>query len=808
MNIIYHIDKVEIQAIDNNYYLTIQGFCFEKKQQNITFQLYINQEPYDASFIFNEREDVVTYYKNKSPNLNCGFHLHAKIPSSVDIEMISLKVNGSALSEILTITSEQLKQYFVENKFTHTLDSFRIIENQNECLGIVKGWFTSQHPEGIIVCKVEDKDGKELKHKLQFHFRADLYQSHTVDEQHAFCGYTCEFPVKYGEEYNISVSDGTETLSFRVQKQKEEHKVIPGQTKIRKTWFDHINPANYRKKAIAALNIHEQKYNAWFQEHEVSKEQLDQQRAVEFTYQPLISIIVPVFQTPDIYLHEMIQSVLQQSYSHFELCIADGGSEQRVKDIILEYARQDKRINYLFLDVNEGISGNTNQALSLATGDYIALFDHDDLLTPDCLYEIVSCLQNTKHDIVYTDEDKTDEEGLVFMDPHFKPDFNLDLLRSNNYITHFFVVKHEILQHVGGFRDEYNGSQDYDIILRCVEQANSIYHIPRILYHWRIHAASTAGNPESKLYCYKAGKKALQSHLERLRIEADVARVNLWGNYHVVYATGNQPLVSILISNTDQAFMLQHCISSLLEVNTYKNIEIIIVDYDSKEQKTLQLYEELKKVSLIKVIYSKQQTLAERYQEGMCSAKGSYMLLLHPDTQLITETAISEMLGHCLREDVGVVGAKLIHGDDSVQHAGMIVGFDGFAAYPFTGQSRDDLGYMALARINCDYSAVTSACMMVKKAVWDQVNGFSKELHEATGEVDFCLKVREAGFLIVYNGLSLWYHYEYQHSEQDDNGYNHDLSLFQEKWKQVFMKRDPYYNANFLLTGKPFTFTE
>lgn len=440
------------------------------------------------------------------------------------------------------------------------------------------------------------------------------------------------------------------------------------------------------------------------------------------------------------------------------------------------------------------------------------MFDHDDILAPNALYEVVKSLQEDDYDIIYTDEDKVTDEEKEHIDPNFKPDFSIDLFRSHNYITHFFVVKAEIMEQVGGFRSEYDGSQDYDLMFRCIEISKKIKHIPMILYHWRIHMNSVAGNPESKMYAYEAGKKAIEAHLERMHIDATVEHLGLWGMYHVKYATPGNPLISVIIANKDHTEDLDTCIKSLFEKSSYTNFEVIIVENNSEEAETFEYYERIKaEHEQVKVVvweggfnYSAINNYGVRY------AKGEYLLFLNNDTELIAPESMEEMLGSCMREDVGAVGAKLLYGDDTVQHAGVVVGFGNYAGHVNTGIGRDDYGYMVRARINCNYSAVTAACMMTKKSLFEKVGGFDEQFVVACNDVDYCLKLRELGKMIVFNAFSEWYHYEsksrgYEDTEEKLKRFEGEIDKFQVKWKRILEEGDPFYNKNFPVTRAPFT---
>ena len=553
-------------------------------------------------------------------------------------------------------------------------------------------------------------------------------------------------------------------------------------------------------------------YEEWLKKHRVTSKELKEQRAHRFEYMPKVSLVVPTYQTPLNYFHQMIESVLNQSYSNWELCIAEGSEDNKeLQSAVKEYGDRDSRIKYKILEKNYGIAGNSNEALSLATGEYIALFDHDDLLTPDALYEVVHSLQETRHDILYTDEDKVNSDLTEYKDPNFKPDWSPDLFCSHNYITHLFVVKKSIIDKVGGFREEFEGSQDYDLMFRCIENATSIKHIPRILYHWRVHDNSVAGNPESKMYAYEAGRRAIEEHYKRTGVRATVEIMELWGMYHTLYETTGNPLVSIIIPNKDHIGDLKVCIDSLYKRNTYGNFEVIIVENNSTEKETFNYYRKLqeKHKNVKVVIWKGEFNYSAINNLGAKHAQGDYLLFLNNDTEVINSTAISELLGCCMQKDVGIVGAKLLYRDDTVQHAGVVVGFGGFAGHVFNGIHKSDYGYMVRARINCNYSAVTAACMMVKRAVFEEVEGFTEAYKVGINDIDFCLKVRETGKLVVFNAHSLWYHYEsktrgYESTPEKLERFKSEIGLFRERWAQILRDGDPYYNKNFIVELGPF----
>lgn len=551
-------------------------------------------------------------------------------------------------------------------------------------------------------------------------------------------------------------------------------------------------------------------YDIWFSEHKISNKELEQQRNIKFLWRPKISIVVPVYKTPLKYLSEMIESVKAQSYANWELCIAEASEKNdEIVRTLEEYVKNDKRIKFTVLAKNEGIAGNTNRALELATGDYVGFLDHDDYLAPNALYEIVKELQEERYDVLYTDEDMVN--GKKHCTPIFKPDFSIDLLRSHNYITHFFVVKKKIEEKTGGLNKEYDGAQDYDFVFRCIEQAKSIKHISKVLYHWRIHENSVAGNPESKLYAYEAGKKAIQAHLDRMNVKASVESMGLWGMYHVVYDTPGNPLISIIIPNKDHKDDLNKCIESIIKKSTYSNFEIIIVENNSMESETFLYYQQITQTyNCVKVIeWKKEFNYAAINNFGVKHSKGEYLLFLNNDTELLAPNALKEMLGICMRNEVGAVGAKLLYGDDTVQHAGVVIGFGNYAGHVNTNIKRNDCGYMNRALINCNYSAVTGACLMTKKELFKQVDGFDEQFKVACNDVDYCLKLRELKKLIVYNAFSEWYHYEsksrgYEDTKEKQARFMDERKRFKKKWNLVLEKGDPYYNKNFSLLAEPF----
>ena len=506
-------------------------------------------------------------------------------------------------------------------------------------------------------------------------------------------------------------------------------------------------------------------YPEWNELTKTTEEELAAQKKTVFDYMPKVSVVIPAYKTPERYLAAMLDSLLAQTYGNWEVCIADGSPRsESVERVLKRYALKDERIRYVILGENKGISGNTNAAIEMATGDFVALADHDDTLAPDALFECVKAINSDPEiDVVYTDEDKLDIDGGELFEPHFKPDFNPDLLTSVNYICHLFVVSHELLAEVGGFKQEFDGAQDYDFIFRCTEKARKIYHVPKALYHWRCHQNSTASNPESKLYAFEAGARAIKAHYERMGIEAlSVEKGVDYGIYHTTFKITGEPLVSIIIPNKDHTADLDLCMRSILEKSVYKNLEFIVVENNSTVPETFEYYEKIQKefdfVHVVK--WEREFNYSAINNFGVTFAKGEYLLFLNNDTEIINPESIAEMLGFCQREDVGIAGARLLYSDETIQHAGVVVGFGGIAGHTFIGLHKAESSYFNQAMCARDYSAVTAACMMSKKSLFEKVGGFSEYLAVAFNDIDYCMKIRSLNKLVVYAPYALFYHYE------------------------------------------------
>lgn len=573
-------------------------------------------------------------------------------------------------------------------------------------------------------------------------------------------------------------------------------------------YLKHYGPKEFWIRLHERFEPEEVPYGPWYEAYVPDETELEKQGQHHFEYSPLISVAVPAYRTPERFLIQMIESLIAQTYGNWELCIANGSPEDAAMKTVLEkYTKKDSRIRVSELTENKGIAGNTNAALEMAQGEFVGLLDHDDLLAPNALYEIALALGRDRAlDAVYTDEDKVTTELDEHFQPHLKPDFNLDLLRSNNYICHFFVVRRSIVQKIGGFRQEFDGAQDHDFIFRCIETAEKVGHIPEILYHWRTHKASTADNPASKMYAFDAGKRAIEAHLKRTGTEGTVSHTPDLGFFRVKYPVQGQPLVSIIIPNKDEKETLKACIDSIREKTEYPNYEIIIVENNSTTDEIFQYYKELSQDPRIRLLrWKKEFNYSAINNYGVRHANGEYLLFLNNDVTVITPGWIRELLGVCQRPEVGAAGVKLIYPDDTIQHAGCVIGLGGIAGHMFVDMPANRTGYLHKASILQDMSAVTAACMMMKRAVFEEAGGFTEKLSVAFNDVDLCLKVRKNHKLIVYDPYVQLYHMESKTRGAEDNKekvrrFQEEIEYMRCQWIDIMKKGDPYYNKNLSLT--------
>ena len=532
---------------------------------------------------------------------------------------------------------------------------------------------------------------------------------------------------------------------------------------------------------------------------------------------PLISIVVPLYNTPHDFLVELLDSVQNQSYRNWELCMVDAGQDETVGQTVKARAASDPRIRYRKLDKNDGIAGNTNQGFAMVKGDYVALLDHDDILHPCALWYVAQAIAEQGADFVYTDEVTFEGDIDHLTVYHFKPDYMLDNLRSNNYICHLSVFSAALLAKVGGDeRAEFNGSQDYDLYLRLTEQAKKVVHIPHLLYYWRSSPTSVASNISAKMYCLEAAMKALRAHYKRVGVPVDDVTMipNTPGFYKTDYTITKPGKVSILIPSCDHGADLRTCVDSIYRKTTYPDFEVIIIENNSKEAATFRCYEQLQKEYPDTLHLLTWQGTGFNYSAlnnfGAKAATGEYLLLLNNDTEVITPNWLEEMVMYAQQKRVGCVGAKLLYPDDTVQHAGVGFGIGGVAGHLHKYFPAASDGYMGRLNYVQDVYGDTAACLLIRRAVYNEVPGLDESYAVAFNDVDFCVRVREAGYTNVFTPFAQLYHYESKSRGMEDNPekqkrFQGEVLRFQARWGDLLAKGDPCTNPNFDIQREDFS---
>jgi GT2 family glycosyltransferase len=548
-------------------------------------------------------------------------------------------------------------------------------------------------------------------------------------------------------------------------------------------------------------------YQKWIKKNEKKDNDAIKKEIKKFKYKPKISIITPVYDVDPKWLKKCIESVKKQSYENWELCLYDDASTKKETVLCLKKTEgSDRRIKIAYGKINQHISGASNEALKMATGEFITLLDNDDELSPDALYENVKILnKHRKADFIYSDEDKLTLKGDR-VDPFFKPDWSSDLFLSMMYTCHLGVYRKSIVDQIGGFRKGLEGSQDYDLVLRFIEKTDPkrIFHIPKILYHWRKIPGSTAHNQDSKGYAYIAAKQALADHLKHSNIQGRVLTETWRGIYRVKRDIQNSPKVSIIIPFKDQVSALKKCVESVIKKTTYQNYEIILVNNRSQKKETLDYIKKQQGKKKIRLLsYNKPFNFSAINNFAASRAKGEYVLFLNNDTEVISKQWLESMLEHIQRKEVGAVGAKLLYKNRTIQHAGIIMGL-GIASHAFRNVEEKNPGYFGLASVIRNYCAVTGACLMTKKDLFNKIGGFDeKHLAIAYNDVDFCLRLKERGFFVVYTPHAKLLHHE-SLSRNNESGIKSaekrrrmraEEKYMARKWKK-YIENDPYYSPN------------
>jgi len=552
-----------------------------------------------------------------------------------------------------------------------------------------------------------------------------------------------------------------------------------------------------------------EEYRRWIAKHEPGAADLARQRGHRFGRAPKISVVVPVYNPPAAFLEAMIASVREQTYANWELCLADASTIALVRPILKKAAASDSRIKVAYLATNEGIVGNSNAAIRLATGEFISLLDHDDTLAPFALHEVAAAINaQPEADFLYSDEDKLDPQGRR-VEPNFKPDWSPETLLSRNYVCHLVTARKSLVESIGGFRQGFDGSQDHDLVLRATEAAKGIVHIPRVLYHWRMHEQSTAANKGSKSYAFDAGKRAVAEALARRGIDASVHDGAVLGTYHVVYHLRSQPLVSVLIPNKDAPDMLARCIDSLGR-SSYANFEVIVVENGSTRAETHSYYAKLRQQPHVRIVeWTKPFNYASVNNFAAREAKGDLLLFLNNDTEFINEDALEAMVKLAVQPGIGAVGAKLYYADDTIQHAGIVIGMGGVAGHSHLNFPREAAGYMQRLQFTQNVAAVTAACLLMPRRVFEEVGGFDEGFVLAFNDVDLCLAVLRQGYRVLWTPQAELYHLEsktrgYEDTVEKQARFRREYELFHTKWSDFLRTGDPYYSPHFRLDRADF----
>lgn len=699
--------------------------------------------------------------------------------------------DGEERVSIWEISADELDELIKENLVEYHLDRVEILY---DTMLEIQGWVVDQR--GSVEVTVHQEDALLLDCRISRGRRPDVVERRNLDEEYKTqeIGFriSAALPEIKGREIILHFCGDsvTKTYDIDIEELRKQNK-----------------PKGFLSRLFGKESVAEGGYEAWLARHKVDKRTLRRQKHAAFAQKPLISIVIPLYCTPLPYLKELLESVRRQSYENWQLCLADGSPDDKAKEFIEKHYGREKRIVYRKLEENGGISVNTNEAVALATGEYLMLCDHDDTLEPDALYEIVKAINDTGADVLYTDEDKVSMDGLHYFDPNFKPDFNLFRLRENNYICHIFVVKKSLTDETGLLRSEFDGAQDFDFILRCCEKAQKITHIPKVLYHWRCHMDSTAADPSSKAYAYEAGRKAVREHYQRLGIDAKVEMTERPGWYRSHVKVQGNPLISVIIPNKDHTDDLELCLFSMTRKSTYRNYEILIVENNSEKEETFEYYKKLPdRYPKARVLtWEKEFNYSAINNFAAKEAKGEYLLFLNNDVEILTPDWMEEMLQNCQQEDVAAVGAKLYYPDDTIQHAGVVLGLGGIAGHIMCRASREDPGYFGRMISVQEISAVTAACMMVKKSDFDAVGGLDETFQVAFNDIDLCMKFRAAGKKIIFTPYAELYHYESKSRGLEDTPekqfrFDKEVKRFQEKWAQQLEMGDPYYSPNLSVT--------
>ena len=813
------VDREEYQWVPGGS-LTVQGWKAVEGEKAAIEVLDDKGEPVKTEVTFFPRPDVVKCYPSYAAQADeLGFRvkigdLENFIKAGKGIKIL-LKA-GNEEKVLLEQNASELEKGWKAVSILYYVD-FCGLEDRRIT---IRGWMLDLTGENDL--SVTDENGNEVPGVLDRSLRPDVAENlglegRVPENMESGFVFSCPRSEFQGKKLVFHMKNTLVEKCYEISMKKFDFKCSKAGRLKKAIGRGRLaeNKEILKKRGITGLLDHvkdnyftdEEQYQRWLKKKRPSAWELHRQSKRTFDYEPLISIVIPLYNTPQEYLRKLLQSITAQSYGKFELCLADGSTKKGPAAFVKKFYGNDPRIRLKHLRLNAGISENTNEAIRMTTGEFLMFADHDDFLEPDALYEMVRALnENRELDLIYTDEDLCDETGERFFAPRMKPDFNPDFLRSINYICHLVLVRKSLAEEVGLLRKQCDGAQDYDFLLRCIEKTDRVYHIPKVLYHWRVSETSTAGNQDSKTYAIDAGKLALTEHYARLGYEAEVEYTGIFIMYRMRLKLKSQPLVTILIPNKDQAETLANCLDSIYEKTDYPHFEILVVENNSEKEETFAYYEKMKQEheNFRVVTYQGGFNYSAINNFGVRHAKGEYLLFLNNDTEVISPFWIREMLGFCQREDTAAVGAKLFYPDGLVQHCGVVVGLANYAGHVQNFKTRRDNGYFGRLRAVQDISAVTAACMLVKRSVFEEIGGFDESFEVAFNDVDLCLRIRETGKLIVQDPNVELYHYEsksrgYENTPEKLARFKGEVIRFRKRWKAFLEKGDPYYSPNLTL---------
>lgn len=816
------IYKKRIDLRDSNRLIIQTGSCRDY-MKDVKAVSYVNGIETDVEIVENPHTPLLFVYKNAEPEFDGEYNLCINLPEKVkNVKIILTKDTYPSGIEEINISSAQIE--YLRNLIEINLIGVQADERTKTIK--ITGWAESAGELKLSVYA----EKKELEYKADYFTRADMVSRYFEGELNRNCGF--ELTVEDTDVRSIRItsesggrrgsigvvvnraSSGQQRRSVRLAEDKRNDYI----TRAR-NYIAMYGMKRFIVKAVGKLTGKSIKdpTNIYFNKINPNEARLKEQRDYKFASNYKFSILIPVYRPDAKFFTLMLDSIVAQTYDNWQICLADGsGDGYTVENVVKPYVEKygEDKVKYIKLENNLGIAENTNAAMRMADGDFIVFGDHDDELHPTALFECMRELERyPQADFIYSDEDKIIEATGHHTEAHFKSDLNMELLRSNNYICHLSVVKKSLADKVGVLYTQFNGSQDHDYVLRCVEKAECVRHIPRILYHWRINDNSTAKSASTKTYANTAGVNAVSAHLKRMGIDGEVKNGVAPGFYDIRYKLTEKPLVSVIIPNKDHLDDLTRCLESMENVNNYHNVEYIVVENNSVLEDTFEGYKELEKkygdkFKLVKwdgiFNYSAINNFGARY------AKGEYILLLNNDTSVIEPDSLRCMLAQCQRAEVGIVGAKLLYDDDTVQHAGVIIGYQGVAGHAFTGIGDDVYGYFARAVLSQELSAVTAACLLTKRSVFDEVGGLDESFEVAFNDIDYCMKVRAAGYKIIYDPHAKLHHYEYKSRGAEDTGkkqerFGGEIMHFIDKWRAALIAGDMYYNPNLELVGELYT---